>query len=78
LGTRDAVLDSKVGGTGEIGFQDQRTVTKVRIDELEPPVHVAWTTISPNVPGGWRARRLPSTCERRGDTVLSFAHHGFD
>jgi hypothetical protein len=34
LGTRDTVLESKIGGTGEFGFYERRVLTTVRIDEL--------------------------------------------
>jgi uncharacterized protein YndB with AHSA1/START domain len=73
--TRDAVLDSKGGGTGEFGFQDNRTMTRVRIDELEPPVRVAWTTISLQREGTMIMFDLRL---ERSDTVLSFAHRGFE
>src|SRR5215472_885533 len=32
--TRDAVLDSRVGGTGEFGFFDRQVVARVIVDEL--------------------------------------------
>ena len=63
--TRDAVLDSAIGGVGEFGFFNRRVVTKVKIDELKPPIRVAWTTISSAAPGGGMIRGLRSICDRR-------------
>jgi uncharacterized protein YndB with AHSA1/START domain len=68
--TRDAALDSKIGGPGEFGFYEHKVVTKVRVDELEPSVRVVWTTVSSCAPGGWvgatitfdRARRAVTRC----------------
>jgi len=40
--TRDAVLDSKVGGTGEFGFFGRRFIAKVTIEELTPPQRIVW------------------------------------
>jgi uncharacterized protein YndB with AHSA1/START domain len=51
--TRDAVFDSKIGGSGEFGFYEHNGVTKVSVDELKPPVRVVWTTVSSSAPGGW-------------------------
>jgi len=39
--TRDTALDSKVGGTGEFGFNRHQFVIKVKIDELTPQTHVS-------------------------------------
>jgi uncharacterized protein YndB with AHSA1/START domain len=44
--TRDAVLEPKIGGAGEFGFNERRFVAKVRVDELEPPVRVRWTVFA--------------------------------
>ncbi len=77
--TRDAVLDSKIGGTGEFGFYERETVTKVSVDKLEPPVHVGWKTISSNAPGGWHGTTMTFDLRAEGSaTVLSFAHRGFE
>jgi uncharacterized protein YndB with AHSA1/START domain len=70
--TRDAVLDSKIGGTGEFGFPERRVVTKVRVAELKPPVRVGWKTIASNAPGRCgKARRSRSICELKGEPQLS-------
>src|ERR1700694_3302183 len=48
--TRDTALDSKIGGTGEFGFNDHQFVIKVKIDELTPQTHVGWKMISSGLP----------------------------
>jgi hypothetical protein len=61
---------------------DSRTIetgTKVRIDEIEPPVHGAWATTSSNAPGGWEGTTITFDLRPEGsNTVLSFAHRGFE
>jgi len=75
--TRDAVLDSKIGGTGEFGFFERRIVTKMEVDEFKPPVRVGWKTISSAAPG-WDGTTITFDLRAEGsDTVLSFAHRGF-
>jgi uncharacterized protein YndB with AHSA1/START domain len=76
--TRDAVLDARIGGSGEFGFVDRKVVTRVRVDELMPPTHVRWTTISSNAPGGWAGTTITFDlrAESSGTTTLSFAHRG--
>jgi uncharacterized protein YndB with AHSA1/START domain len=77
--TRDAVLDSKIGGGGEFGFHGRRVVTKLRVNELEPPVRVAWKIISSNAPGGWNGTTITFDLRADGnETVVSFAHRGFE
>ena len=76
--TRDADLDPKVGGWGEFRFYGGAGVTKVRVDELKPPVRVGWTTMSANAPGGWDGTTITFDLRAEGsDTMLSFAHRGF-
>jgi len=60
--TREADLDSEIGGMGEFRFYDGKSVTKVRIEDLKPFERVSWKTISANAPGGWAARQSPSIC----------------
>jgi len=75
--TRDAVLESKIGGTGELGFYEHR-VTKIRVDELKAPVRVGWKTISSFRPE-WDGTTITFDLRAEGsDTVLSFAHCGFE
>ncbi len=74
--TRDAVLDSKIGGTGEFGFNEHRFVIKVKVDELKPPVRMGWSVMS-GAPG-WDGTTIAFGLRAEGsDTVLSFAHRGF-
>ena len=63
LWTCGTVLDSKIGGTGEFGFFKRRIVTKMEVDELQPPVRMGWKAISSLRRGG-TARRSRSLCER--------------
>lgn len=75
--TRDTVLDSRIGGTGEFAFHKRRLVTTVRIDELRPPLHVSWTTVSSAAPGGWDGSTIRFDLRAdAADTVLVFAHRG--
>ena len=76
--TREAELDSRIGGAGEFRFYEGKGITRVRVDELEPSRRVGWTTISANAPGGWDGTRISFDLQAEGDdTVLSFAHRGF-
>jgi uncharacterized protein YndB with AHSA1/START domain len=76
--THDVVLDSQIGGTGEFRFNQGRTVTRVRVDELEQPVRVRWTTIFSNAPAAWSGSTITFALREEGrNTVLSFAHRGF-
>ena len=75
--TREVRLDSQIGGTGEFRFNRGRTVTQVRVDEVEPPVRVRWTTIFSNAPAGWMGSTIVFDLRREnGGTVLSFTHCG--
>jgi uncharacterized protein YndB with AHSA1/START domain len=75
--TRDAVFDSKLGGTGQFRFYDGKVTTTVRVDKLEPQVRTGWTTISANAPGGWNGTTITFDLRTEADsTVLSFAHRG--
>jgi uncharacterized protein YndB with AHSA1/START domain len=44
--TRDADIDSNVGGTGEFRFYGRRFVAKVKIDELIEPARVGWSVVN--------------------------------
>jgi uncharacterized protein YndB with AHSA1/START domain len=75
--TRDAVLDSRIGGTGEFRFHDGKSVIEMRIDELKPPVRVVWKTISCFRPE-WDGTTVAFDLQAEGsDTALSFAHRDF-
>jgi uncharacterized protein YndB with AHSA1/START domain len=76
--TRDADLDSRIGGTGTFRFHDGASVTSVAVKELESPLHVVWKTISsfrPEWPGTTIHFDLRA---EKGGTVVSFAHRGFE
>jgi uncharacterized protein YndB with AHSA1/START domain len=75
--TRDATIESKIGGIGEFRFYDGKGVTKIRVDELKASARAVWKTISANAPGGWDSSTITFDLRREGDgTVLSFAHRG--
>jgi uncharacterized protein YndB with AHSA1/START domain len=77
--TRDAILESRIGGTGEFGFSQRRVLTKITVDELKPPVHVKWKTIASTAPGGWGGTTMTFDLHADGSsTVLLFAHRGFE
>ena len=72
--TRDAVLDPKVGGTGEFGFYQRRFVAKVRVEALEEPSLVTWTVTN----SAWPGNRIEFEVRPEDKhTRLSFAHRGF-
>jgi uncharacterized protein YndB with AHSA1/START domain len=74
---RDAVLDSKIGGTGEFRFNDGKSITKIKVDGLEQPVNVGWQTISSTNPS-WEGTTIKFDLRAEGsDTALAFAHRGF-
>ena len=75
--TRDASLDAAIGGTGTFGFRDRRVLTTVRVDALDSPVRVAWTTLASTAPSGWEGSSISFDLRAEGDdTVLAFAHRG--
>ena len=75
--TRDAALDTKVGGTGVFGFYGHRMVINVRVAELAPPGHMAWDVIS-STGGGFDGTTISvDLTSDEGVTSLMFAHRGF-
>jgi len=75
--TRDAALDSKVGGAGEFGFYGHRMVIKVKVAELTPPKHVAWEPVS-STGGGFDGTTISFDLKSEdGVTSVLFAHRGF-
>ncbi len=76
--TRDADLDTHVGGTGEFRFSyGSPVVTQVRVEELVPSMRVGWKTISSLRPE-WAGTMISFDLRAEGgDTFLSFAHRGF-
>ena len=76
--TRDADRDLQIGGTGEFRFSyDGTVVTRVRVEELKPPVCVGWKTVSSFRPE-WNGTTITFDLRAEGsDTMLSFAHRDF-
>lgn len=75
--TRDAALDSQVGGAGEFRFHQGKSVTRIRIDELKPQVRVTWATIASFLPD-WDGTTITFDLRNEGSgTALSFAQCGF-
>ena len=75
--TRDAVLESKVGGNGEFGFYGHRMVIKVKVAELTPPRRVAWEPVS-STGGGFDGTVISFDLKSEdGVTSVLFAHRGF-
>ena len=75
--TRDAALDSKVGGAGEFGFYGHRFVIKVKVAELTPPAHLSWDEVS-STGGGFDGTAISFDLKSdEGITSLLFAHRGF-
>lgn len=75
--TRDAALDSKVGGSGEFGFYGHRMVVKVKVAELTPPGHLVWDAVS-STGGAFDGTTISFDLKsEEGITSLLFAHRGF-
>lgn len=76
--TRDAHLDAREGGMGEFAFHQRQTVTRVRVEALEPPSRVVWATVDSSAPGGWDGTTISFDLGAEGQgTVLAFMHRGF-
>jgi uncharacterized protein YndB with AHSA1/START domain len=74
--TRDAALDTTIGGTGEFGFYERRFVIRVSVEELVPSARVGWKTIA-GAPG-WDGTTIAFALRPAEDgTLLAFAHRGF-
>ena len=77
--TRDVSLESVVGGQGQFGFHERRVLTQVVVATLIPDRRVDWTVTASNAPGGWTGTRISfELAPQDGDTVLAFAHRGYD
>ena len=72
--TRDAVIEPKVGATGEFGFNEKRFVAKVTVEELSPTTRVRWKVAN----SAWPGNDIEFNLKADGsDTTLLFAHRGF-
>jgi uncharacterized protein YndB with AHSA1/START domain len=72
--TRDAVLDSKLGGMGEFGFFGRRFVAKVKIEELQPPQRIEWKVTN----AAWNGDTIVFEVRpEQAAARLSFSHRHF-
>ena len=76
--SRDADLEPRVGGSGEIRFANGQRITNVEIEELEPAGRIVWKVVSAAMPT-WADTRIEFRMAAADDgTMLRFAHRGFD
>ena len=76
--SRDADLEPRVGGSGEIRFANGQRITRVEIEELEPAGRIVWKVVSAAMPT-WADTRIEFRMAAADDgTMLRFAHRGFD
>ena len=74
---RDANVDSTAGGIAAPAYFEHRILTRIRLDELQPPVRTRWKTISSAAPG-WDGTTITFDLRAEGShTLLSLAHRGF-
>ncbi|HTT97208.1 MAG TPA: SRPBCC domain-containing protein [Rhizomicrobium sp.] len=72
--TRDAQMDTRVGGEGAFCFYNRRFRPAVTITALTPPAHMAWHVAE----GAWPGRSIAfDLTPDRGGTILKFAHRGY-
>jgi uncharacterized protein YndB with AHSA1/START domain len=75
--SRDADLEPRVGGIGEIRFADGQRVIRMKIEELRPAERVVWNVISAAMPA-WADTRVEFGMDAAEDgTMLRFAQRGF-
>lgn len=75
--SRDADLDSKVGGSGKIRFAGRTRIIKLEVDKLEPPARIVWKVLSAAMPT-WANTSVEFTLSvDDGGTMLHFAQRGF-
>lgn len=77
--TRDADLESMIGGTGEFRFPKYGSgaAATATIDDLQPPTLVCWKMASSFHPQ-WSGTTISFDLRADGNvTVLLFAHRGF-
>ena len=76
--TRDADLDNKVSGHGELRFADGKRITKIEIDELKPSTRVVWKVLSAPIPSWAKTKIEFALSAEDGGTALRFAQRGFE
>lgn len=75
--SRDADLDSRAGGSGEIRFAERTRVIKLEVEELEPPARIVWKVLSAAMPT-WANTNVEFKLDADGaGTLLHFAQRGF-
>ena len=75
--SRDADLESTVGGSGEIRFANGQRITRIKIEQLEPAERVVWKVVSAAMPT-WADTHIEFRMAAADDgTMLRFAHRGF-
>lgn len=73
--TRDAAIEPKVGAAGEMGFYGKRFIAKLRVEELKPNSLVKWSVTYQ----AWDGKEIEFALRANdGNTVLAFAHRGFE
>jgi uncharacterized protein YndB with AHSA1/START domain len=75
--TAHANLDGKVGGAGEFRFYGGEKITRVRIDELEPPRRVSWTVVDSFRPEWIGTTIIFDLRPTEEGTELRFAQRGY-
>lgn len=75
--SRDADLDSSVGGRGEIRFAGGERILRIQLEALDPAARVVWRVLSAAMPT-WPGTEIAfeMRAEEAG-TMLRFAHRGF-
>jgi len=74
---REVNVDSRISGTEELGHFEHRILTRIRLEELAPPVRTRWKTISSVAPG-WDGTTVTFDLRAEGNcTFLSVVHSGF-
>jgi uncharacterized protein YndB with AHSA1/START domain len=72
--TRDAVLGSSPGETGEFGFYGRRFIARVTIEQLKPPERIEWKVTN----AAWDGDTIVFAIQPEGAGArLSFFHRGF-
>lgn len=75
--SRDADLDSRVGGSGEIRFAGRTRIIKLEVVKLEPPASIVWRILSAAMPT-WANTRVEFKLSVDGaGTLLHLAQRGF-
>lgn len=75
--SRDADVEARIGGSGELRFAGGQRVLRVGIAALEPATRIVWKVHSAAMPN-WADTEIEfSMAADGGDTLLHFAHRGF-